>query len=73
MQHFQSFNCAQILFVVHNVLKVENFYLSRRGQPNLLIKISRQTILNFVLISALLFEFFGEFVFLVNQYVNVLP
>lgn len=72
-QHLESLDCAQVLFVIHNVLKVEYFDFGRWWQTNSLVEITRQTVLYLVLLFTLLLNFFGEFVLLVNQNTDVLP
>ena len=58
--------------MVHYVFEVKNFDLSRWRQSNLLIKIARKTILDFVFLFALQFYLLGKFVLLVDQNTDIL-
>ena len=58
--------------MVHNVFEVKHFDLGRWRQSNLLIKIARKTILDFVFLFSLQFDLLGEFVLLVDQNTDIL-
>lgn len=58
--------------MVDDVLEAKHFDLSRRRQFDLLVEVARQAVLNLVHLLSLLLDFFGEFVFLIDQNTNVL-
>ena len=72
VKHLKPLNGTNSLFVVHNVLEVEDFDLSWRGKLDFLIIVTREAVLYLVLLLSLLLYFFGEFIFLIDKHADIL-